>query len=505
MKTNTLTGIILSLSFFVFSNIEAQINSLYYGAEHLPQSRYINPAQKLSNRLHIGIPALSGININYENSAFSPLDLFEKGTDINSNLDKVIKELKQDDYLNFKSKIDILDIGFKTKIGYFSLGSYSESNFYMDYPIELLKLIRFDGTNYLGEDLSFNHLNIESSSFLANYIGYQTTFMDDKLSFGIRYKHLTGLFHGYTEKVDIGINRIDNHTLNLRSNSLAKISGLINLNDGEIGDNSGHALDLGLTYHLTDKISLGGSVIDLGSITWKGEQIHYSTSGEYNYTGIEVDLNSDDPFSDGSQRILDEIEDELNFRDDTVNDSYSRNLQTQYFLSGSYRLHKNHTFTALYSVKKAYENNLHNFSVNYYFKLSRGIQLMSAMSINESQTKFGGGAAVRMGYFQFYLMTDNIIKTIDYGRLRNVNLSFGMNIIVPEKKEKNNENYLDRKKRKQQEKLDKKKQKAEEKKEKETKNKVKEDNEKKVSNSKPLKKEKSISINKQEAATKVKR
>lgn len=466
-----LTNIIaLSVGFITLLNQtgKAQVNTMYSGFDGLPQSQYINPGQNTTSKLHIGVPLLSGININYENSAFSPLDLFEKGTDINKNLDHVIGDLKTNDYLNIKTKLDILDIGFKTKIGRFNFGAYSESNIYMDYPIELLKVIRFrEGQNYLGDNLSFDKLNFEASSFIASYIGFQKEFMDNKLSIGVRYKHLVGLAHGYSEKMNAGITRIDTHTLGIKADTEFRTTGLTDLENGDIGkDNRGHAIDFGLTYDVTEDFTIGASVIDLGSINWGGEHVNTTTSGEYNYTGIDVDLNSDDPFEGATERILDDIEENLNYRTDTLSGSYSRSLQTQFLLSASYTLGKKHTFSGIYTMKKAYENNLHNFSANYYFAVTRALQLISGISLNESQTKIGAGMALRLGYLQLYMMTDNVIKTIDYGRLRNVNLSFGVNINVPEKKEKgekDNETWVDRKIQKKKDKLKDKKEKEDKK------------------------------------------
>lgn len=437
MKLKSITTFVLGLSTFIGYQSHAQINSLYYGFDALPQSTYYNPGLQNKNQLYIGIPALSSINVNFQNKAFGLVDLFEKDTDFNENLDRVINDLDDKDYLRLSTKIDLIDFGFRTKIGNFSAGVYTESNVYMDYPIDALKLFRFNGSNYLGEDLSFKNVNIEVSSYAAVHLGFQKTFLDDKLSVGLRYKRLYGIVHGYTENLDVGITRIDNFNLNINSNALIRTSGFVDIDGkGVSTDNAGNAIDIGATYQLTDKISVGASVIDFGSITWKNDLVNYSASGDYNYGGLNVDLNADDPFDDSFDRIIDEIEEELDFREDTVSHSYKTELPTKVILSGTYQLSPRSSFIGIYNLQTVRRNSIHNFSANYYYQLSKHFQVMSSLNINGVQPKFGAGFATRLGNLQLYLMTDNLVNSIDYGNLKSINFAFGLNVSVPNKKVK---------------------------------------------------------------------
>ncbi len=436
MKLRLITTFVLGLSSVIGYNSQAQTNPLYYGFDALPQSTYYNPGLQTKSRFYIGIPTLSGININYENKAFALLDLFEKGTDINKNFDRVIGDLDDKDFLRLYTKVDLLDFGFKTKVGNFSAGVYTETNLYMDYPVEALKLFRFNGSNYLGEDLSFENVNIEGSGHLAAHIGFQKTFLDERLSVGVRYKRLYGLAHGYTKNLDVGINRIDNFNLNINTNATIRTSGIIDVDDEFTTDNTGNAIDFGATYQLTDKITLGASVIDLGSITWKTDLVNYTASGNYNYRGVDVDLNSDDPFDDSFDRIIDELEEELNFGEDTVTNSYTTALPTRVILNGSYQLTNKSSFIGVYNLQTVRRNSIHNFSVNYYYQMSKHFQVMSSVTINGVQPKLGAGFAARLGYVQLYMMTDNLIHSIDYGNLKSLNFAFGLNITVPNKKDK---------------------------------------------------------------------
>ncbi len=413
MNLKVITTFVLGLSTCLGYNSMAQTNTLYYGFDALPQSTYYNPGLENKNRLFIGVPALSGININYQNKAFGLVDLFEKGTDFNANLDRVINDMEDDDFLRLQTKIDVVDFGFKTKIGNFSAGIYSETNFYMDYPVEALKLFRFNGTNYIGDNLSFENVNIEAQGHIAAHVGFQKRFLDDKLSVGFRYKRLFGLAHAYTENLDVGISRIDNFNLNINTNATIRTSSVVDVDGKSFStENVGNAIDFGATYQLTDKITLGASVIDLGSITWKNDLVNYTASGSYNYSGLNVDLNADDPFDDSFDRIIDELEEELNFGEDTVTNSYKTELPTRVMLSGTYQLTKKSSFIGVYNLQTVRRNAIHNFSANYYYQMSRNFQVMSSLNINGVQPKFGAGFAARLGYIQVYMMTDNLIQSI---------------------------------------------------------------------------------------------
>ena len=443
MKLKTFKTFVLGLSIVAGYNADAQINTLYYGFDALPQSTYYNPGLQNKNRFYIGIPALSGINLNYQNKAFGLLDLFEKGTDINKNFDRVIGDMEDKDFLRLYTKVDILDFGFRTKIGNFSAGAYTESNVYMDYPIEALKLFRFNGTNYLGEDLSFENVNIEGSGHIAAHIGFQKTFMDDKLSVGIRYKRLYGIAHAYTQNLDAGITRIDNFNLNINADATIRTSNIADIDGkGFTTDNAGNAIDFGAVYEVNDKITVGASVIDLGSITWKSDLVNYVASGSYNYSGVNVDLNADDPFDDSFDRIIDELEEELNFGEDTVKNSYTRALPTKFIFSGTYKLTEKSSFTGIYNIQTVRRNALHSFSANYYYQMSKNFQVMSSLNLNGIQPKLGAGFAARLGYIQLYMLTDNLIQSIDVGNLKSLNFAFGLNISVPEKKESTSDSTL---------------------------------------------------------------
>ncbi|MGB0870164.1 MAG: DUF5723 family protein [Flavobacteriales bacterium] len=424
---------VLLSAFFIASNGFSQ-NAMINGIDFLPQSSKINPAQPYSLKYHVGIPLLSGVHLNMQNTAFSASDLFKANTDVNKNVDRVINDMSSKDYIYFKNRLDILDFGFNTKLGYFSFGSNITTSFYLDYPVELLKLTRFNGTNYVGEDLSMTDVKAEAISYVSTHIGFQKRFLDDKLSLGLRYKYLTGLAHGYVDRLNLEIDRVDNFNLNLKVDALVRTSGVQSLSDGDVPTgNNGHAIDFGAYYQVNDKLNIGASVVDFGFIKWN-DLIDYKANGSYNYSGLQVDLNDDDPFDEGFDKIVDDIEAGINYSEDTLrNGSYTRSLNTQINLSATYQVNDKVMVGGLYNLQSVNNNWIQNLSVNAHYSLLNALHLLGAVNVNKAQPKVGLGFMVTAGSFQFYAVNDNVVNTFNYGNLKALNMSFGMNIAVRKK------------------------------------------------------------------------
>ena len=62
----------------IIANSSAQNSQVLYNM-NLPQAHLLNPALRPSNSLYIGLPGLSGINLNINNNFVNFSDVFMKG------------------------------------------------------------------------------------------------------------------------------------------------------------------------------------------------------------------------------------------------------------------------------------------------------------------------------------------------------------------------------------------------------------------------------------------
>lgn len=62
----------------IIADVSAQNSQVLYFM-NLPQNHLLNPAMRPSNKAYIGLPALSGINLNINNNFVNFSDVFMKG------------------------------------------------------------------------------------------------------------------------------------------------------------------------------------------------------------------------------------------------------------------------------------------------------------------------------------------------------------------------------------------------------------------------------------------
>src|SRR5690606_17576096 len=179
----------------------AQSDLTLYNFDGIAQSLHVNPALPQQTRVWVGIPALSSIQVYYHNDGFRPIDLLETGTDVNDNIDNIILGLDNKSQFAINQSLDLLGVGFRVKGGFLSLGAQQVTDYRMDYPVDLLKLVWFGnaGTNYRSSNLS--EFDFETVTRTNYYIGYQKS-INDKLSLGGRFKYIVGQGHAYVERMN---------------------------------------------------------------------------------------------------------------------------------------------------------------------------------------------------------------------------------------------------------------------------------------------------------------
>jgi hypothetical protein len=76
--TGKIKYILIFLLTVLFAEVSAQNSQILYFM-NLPQNHMLNPALRPSNSVYIGLPVMSGININVNNNFVNFSDIFLKG------------------------------------------------------------------------------------------------------------------------------------------------------------------------------------------------------------------------------------------------------------------------------------------------------------------------------------------------------------------------------------------------------------------------------------------
>lgn len=435
----------------LLQEVQGQSGLTLYNFNAVPQSLHMNPGYDQQSRLWIALPVVSGIYVGYHNSAFTPLDLLETGTDVNENLDNIINNLEDNSQLYIKNEIDLLGFGFRTKAGFFTLGARLTNEYITDYPRDLMRFARFGNAAEDLREANLSDWDFELISRYDYYFGWQNKFLDDKFSLGARAKFIFGMANAYAERTNVSIVTQNNSTLVLETDMLIRTSlaaDLINDDPSRAFDNidvtstlfpenRGFAVDIGGTYDLTDKIQVSASVLDLGSITWAANNKELVSSGVFEFEGADADLAADEPLN---ENFFDDLQDSLfsAFEFDTVASSpYTRRLSPRMFIGATYAFNEKHSVGVLMQSRFFNGEMFNNYSVNYVGRVSRAFQYTVSYSIvNNTFNNIGAGLSARLGPIQLYLVSDNMFHMVFPSNLQTTNLRLGINIALYDKKEK---------------------------------------------------------------------
>ena len=79
MKAKLILSVIFTL---IAADISAQNSQVLYFMD-LPQNHLVNPAFRPSNRIYVGLPGISGVDVTVKNNIFSFSDFLPEGREIN--------------------------------------------------------------------------------------------------------------------------------------------------------------------------------------------------------------------------------------------------------------------------------------------------------------------------------------------------------------------------------------------------------------------------------------
>ncbi len=445
MRKLALTLVLFSI--VLVSKVQAQGLTLY-NFNAVPQSLHMNPGYDQQARLWIGLPAISGFYLGYHNSAFTPYDLLQSGTDVNENLDNIINNLEDNSQLALRNEIDLLGVGFRTEYGFFTFGVRLTNDYVTEYPKDLMRFARFGNAAPDLRSANLSEWDFELVSRYDYYIGWQDKFLEDKLSVGVRAKYMFGMANVYAERTNFSVVTQDDSKLILETDILIKTAGAVNfINEGGFKNisltktifpsNQGIAFDLGGTYDLNDQIQVSASIVDLGSLKWGANNYDLVSKGRFEFSGADADLSDDEPLSeDFFDNLQDSLFKALEF-DTIAGQSYSRSLSPRMFLGGTYSFNEKHSVGVLLQSRFFDGSMYNNYSVNYVGRVSNAFQYTVSYSIiNNTFNNVGAGISARLGPVQLYLVSDNVFHMVFPSNLQTTNLRVGLNLTFFDKKPK---------------------------------------------------------------------
>lgn len=458
MNRSYLIVIVFLLSLVSYS----QNNEVLYDFDEIPQTLFLNPGSNFSHDYFIGIPILSGVNINSGITGVTAYDILaDDGVNINTKINNVIYSLGNDDSFIINEKVDIISGGVRlNSTNFLSFGLYQELDFAFFFPTDVIKLF-YEGTSTLNKKYSMDGVNFKTDMVGVLHAGISHK-VNDNFTIGGRLKLYSSVFNAQTKnnsgqfKTTLGTNNIYQHHLT-GFDATIQTTGLVYEANETLEpkdyikkiftfQNPGVGLDIGFTHKINDQIKITGSILDIGFVKNSKDVNSYYIRGDYDTEGIIIDFDPDNP-QDYWQEFVADFENRLPI--DTVYTSYNSYRPIKLNASAKYSFgKKKYEDCFLYGTGNSYLNSvgIQFFSVNrvikqqfaatlfYERKFGKGLRTKFTYTLdNYSLKNIGIGLSANFGPVNMYMALNNLLYLNNLAKANSTAFQFGLNIIIDKK------------------------------------------------------------------------
>ena len=482
--------LLILLMSMILQDVASQNNQVLYYM-NLPQNHLLNPALTPSNSFYVGVPALTGINININNNFINFKDVImpnQKGDSLISflhptnNVDDFIKKLNTSNYISPELNIQLLGMGFRAgKDLYVSLDITERIQGNFSLPKDLFILALKGNYDFLGKTMDLSGLDARLKYFHEFGMGISKN-VSNKLRIGVRGKLLFGVANVSLNNKSLGLTVNNDYTWDLNADLSANISGPITVkmnNQNKIEDiifdknrflndsgkidlnkmlrylsnakNLGLGVDIGASYQLTDRINLSASIMDLGFINWKTDITNLQAASTFKFSGFNITnvVNGTKTINQLAQDMVDSLKNSFSIVKD--NKGFKTYLPMSVLAGGSFNL------TKRFSLGVLSNSLIIGKQIREAVTVSANLNLGNAFSTsicytaeNHTYDNLGAGLAFRLGLIQLYVIADKIPVTwykiiMDKGWIpvpgswNTINLRFGLNLPFGNKVKKKND------------------------------------------------------------------
>jgi hypothetical protein len=428
------------LLFVVLANTVFSQGLTMYNMDMVPQASRTNPGLMPKANFHLGLPALSCLDVSLVNNGFVFSDVINFAS---LTPDKMLSKLQPDNYISLGLNIDLFSLGFKVKDkNYFSFNSTEKVAFNFDYSKDFMTFVTKGTVPFIGETMSMRGMGFRFTHYREYAVGY-TRQWTDKLTAGVKVKLLQGMSNFNSEEMNIGLNTsADDFTLKATSTIGFRTSGLGFVTDPSSPfnagkylsnfENIGAAFDLGANYKFSKKLSASIAATDVGAIQWKTDATrYYNNKAEFTWSGLDI----------------------IKYLGDTNNAAYTKNLTDSLTNIFGLKKKENYTYSTsiignIYVGGKCDFNRYFNLGLLFHGQLFAGnlypsytaiggINLGSMVQasvsysvVNRSYNNVGAALALNLGPVQIYAAGDNVLgfSQLDYAKTLNVRV--GVNIMT---------------------------------------------------------------------------
>jgi len=434
--------LLMLLAAIVYDSAAQNSQVLYY--MNLPQRHFLNPALRPSNSLYIGLPALSGVNINVNNNFVNFSDVFmNSGDSVISilhpeyNASKFVAKIRDIDAIEPEAVVQLFGLGFNAgKDLYIFLDINERVAANIAIPGDLLRLAFEGNEQFVGNKVDLSSLRGSAIYYREAGLGFSKNF-GEHLRIGMKGKLLMGMAAASIDNRSLGITINNDYTHTFDADLMVNISApvtvyvngqntldSISFDDSRFDNTSGIidylldfsnlglGLDIGAEYSFSDKLKVSASVTDLGYIKWERDVSNLKAESKFDFSGLDLleVYNGNMTFDSLGQELLDSLKNSLYLTDTEI--PFKTNLPFGITVGGSYNLTKNFSVGLLsytrFVGKQIREALTVSANVNVGNAFSTTVAYTAA---NGRYDNLGAGLAFRAGLFQIYILADRIPVT----------------------------------------------------------------------------------------------
>jgi hypothetical protein len=412
--------LLIILAGFIGSVAVAQNEGTLTFMNSLPQVTYNNPAIMTKYKLSVGLPG-SSIAMFYSNNGFAYKDVYTKVHDsVKADLPKLNSALKPNNYVTQAMQIDVFRFGMQiTSKWYVSLNSTAKIYNRFLLPKDLTNLFINGNADFVGRTATLSP-KAESITYLETALGgsYQ---VDDRFTIGGRLKLLKGITNVTTQSATMNLSVDNSYVLTANAGMDVRTSGVNNFTQSNFDfgshvkdyfTNTGFAVDLGATYKLQDRLTLGASLIDIGTIKWNNNTYGYTldpAKAKYTFSGVDLTkiVNGDNNYLNS---IGDTIQARFKVKEGAIG-SYSAPIPGKMYLSGMYEVKKNFTAGAVFFAEKFRGRYAAGVTIGVNKHFGRIFSAAGSYTVaSNSFNNLGLGMSLNLSPIQIYMVGDNLLR-----------------------------------------------------------------------------------------------
>lgn len=405
--------------------MEGQEELSLFHYDNVQQSGLLNPSHAAKGIFHIGLGSIY-THADLRGPKWAKL-LF--GTDFLKDL----ASRSTKGYLSADAAFHPIDLGFKYNDWYFRGGMVMKMNGYFDFSPDFAKLLVLGNANRIGQTIELGpklYLRRQSDVYIgASYNAHEY------YRFGANLKVISGSLDLSTprskmnlttgeEYYELGIE--SDYLINLSYNSLNFSPRSLLPFSHPFKDNIGIAADFGFQYR-AEHFHVSTSLLDVGFMKWKSNAANFESKGAFEFKGLKLKDVNIDTLVQLKDTLIDAFE--LN----VTGNSYFSYMPTKLILGGEYYRNKWKLGATLYGEFKQ-DRFLPAVAIHARRKLWKFWDLgFSYAYKNNTYSNLGISSVMQIGWFQVYLLSDNVIGPFLPWSSKKFNVRIGTNLVIPQK------------------------------------------------------------------------